>query len=80
MSNHSLKLTALAAATSLLLTACGGGSSGGDQSAPFVPKTVQGVAVDFYVGGATVYFDDCNGLTTTTNNEGKFNFLCTRQK
>lgn len=77
MSNHSLKLTALAAATSLLLTACGGGSSDGDQSAPFVPKTVQGVAVDFYVGGATVSFDDCNGLTTTTNNEGKFNFTTT---
>ena len=77
MSNYSIKLSALAAATSLLLTACGGGSSGGDQAAPFVPKTVQGVAVDFYVGGATVSFDDCDGLTTTTDNEGKFNFTTT---
>ena len=76
MSNYSIKLSALAAATSLLLTACGGGSSsGGDQSAPpFAPKTVEGVAVDFYVGGATVSFDDCNGLTTTTDDKGKFNF------
>ena len=62
MLKHSLKLTALAAATSLLLSGCGGSSSGGG-STPFTPKSVQGVAVDFYVGGATVSFDDCDGVT-----------------
>src|SRR5690606_39994029 len=73
MLKHSLKLTALAAATSLLLSACGG-SDNDHGASPFVPNTVQGVAVDFYVGGATISLDDCDGLTTETNDEGKFNF------
>lgn len=77
MLKHSLKLTALAAATSLLLSACGG-SDNDHGASPFVPKTVQGVAVDFYVGGATISLDDCDGLTTETNDEGKFNFTTTR--
>lgn len=77
MLKHSLKLTALAAATSLLLSACGGSDNDHDAS-PFVPKTVQGVAVDFYVGGATISLDDCDGVTTETNDEGKFNFTTTR--
>lgn len=77
MLKHSLKLTALAAATSLLLSACGGSSSGGG-STPFTPKSVQGVAVDFYVGGATVSFDDCDGVTTETDADGKFNYTTTQ--
>jgi len=77
MLKHSLKLTALAAATSLLLSACGG-SDNDHGASPFVPNTVQGVAVDFYVGGATISLDDCDGLTTETNDEGKFNFTTTR--
>lgn len=77
MLKHSLKLTALAAATSLLLSACGG-SDNDHGASPFVPKTVQGVAVDFYVGGATISLDDCDGVTTETNDEGKFNFTTTR--
>ncbi|MFV5466875.1 hypothetical protein [Acinetobacter towneri] len=77
MLKHSLKLTALAAATSLLLSGCGGSSSGGG-STPFTPKSVQGVAVDFYVGGATVSFDDCDGVTTETDADGKFNYTTTQ--
>ncbi|WP_435337481.1 hypothetical protein [Acinetobacter sp. LH3_13] len=77
MLKHSIKLTALAAATSLLLSACGGSSSGGG-STPFTPKSVQGVAVDFYVGGATVSFDDCDGVTAETDADGKFNYTTTQ--
>lgn len=77
MLKHSLKLTALAAATSLLLSGCGGSSSGGG-STPFTPKSVQGVAVDFYVGGATVSFDHCDGVTTETDADGKFNYTTTQ--
>lgn len=71
MLKHSLKLTALAAATSLLLSACGGSSSGGS-TAP--APTIKGLAVDGPLAGATVTFVDCNNAQVETDNEGNFTF------
>ena len=71
MLKHSLKLTALAAATSLILSACGGGSSGGS-TAP--AQTIKGLAIDGPLAGATVTFVDCNNAQVETDNEGKFTF------
>ncbi|ONG42149.1 hypothetical protein BKE30_01225 [Alkanindiges hydrocarboniclasticus] len=67
------KTTALALATSsLLLAGCGGGSSDNDSNTPQVaPK---GKVIDFYLSGATVRFDGCNGQTTVTDTQGGFNF------
>lgn len=66
------KTTALAFATSsLLIAGCGGSSSDGG-SAPRVEPT--GKVIDFYLSGATVKFDDCNGVTRITNSTGGFNF------
>lgn len=71
MLKHSLKLTALAAATSLILSACGGSSSGGS-TAP--APTIKGLAIDGPLAGATVIFVDCNNAQVETDNEGKFTF------
>lgn len=71
MLKHSLKLTALAAATSLILSACGGSSSGGS-TAP--APTIKGLAIDGPLAGATVTFVDCNNAQVETDNEGKFTF------
>lgn len=71
MLKHSLKLTALTAATSLILSACGGGSSGGS-TAP--AQTIKGLAIDGPLAGATVTFVDCNNAQVETDNEGKFTF------
>ncbi|WP_180187044.1 hypothetical protein [Acinetobacter sp. YH01012] len=71
MLKHSLKLTALAAATSLILSACGGSSSGGS-TAP--APTIKGLAVDGPLAGATVTFVDCNNAQVETDNEGNFTF------
>lgn len=88
MINRTFKLTTLAIATTLL-TACGGGggsSSGGSTNPPTTPpytgKTLNGVAIDFYLAGATVQFDDCkdesgNPLTVETNAQGQFEFTTT---
>ena len=66
------KTTALAFATSsLLIAGCGGSSSDGG-SAPRVEPT--GKAIDFYLSGATVTFDGCDGATRLTNATGGFNF------
>ncbi|MFZ0331109.1 MAG: hypothetical protein WAL54_07875, partial [Acinetobacter bohemicus] len=46
-------------------------------TAPFAPKSISGAAVDFYLANATVKFDDCNGLTTTTDAQGQFSFKTT---
>lgn len=71
MLKHSLKLTALAAATSLILSACGGGSSGGSTEPA---QTIKGLAIDGPLAGATVTFLDCNNAQVETDNEGKFTF------
>ncbi len=71
MLKHSLKLTALAAATSLILSACGGSSSGGS-TAP--AQTIKGLAIDGPLAGATVTFVDCNNAQVETDNEGNFTF------
>ncbi len=71
MLKHSLKLTALAAATSLILSACGGSSSGGS-TAP--APTIKGLAIDGPLAGATVTFVDCNNAQVETDNEGNFTF------
>lgn len=72
MLKHSLKLTALAAATSLLLSGCGGSSSGGGSNSP--APTIKGLAVDGPLAGATVTFVDCNNAQVETDNEGNFTF------
>ena len=48
--------------------------SNNSSTAPFTSKPISGAAVDFYLANATVKFDDCNGLTTTTDAQGKFSF------
>ena len=71
--NIIFKTTALALATSsLLLAGCGGGSSDNGSSTPQVaPK---GKAVDFYLSGATVKFENCGGVTRVTDAQGGFEF------
>ena len=84
MFNTKFKLTSLALASSLLV-ACGGGggdSTGGSTPPPYNGKQVNGVAVDFYLAGATVQFNDCKDsnnkpLTVKTNAQGTFNFTTT---
>ncbi|AXY55584.1 hypothetical protein CDG60_02615 [Acinetobacter chinensis] len=73
---QTIKHSVLAIAIGSLITACGGGGGGGSSnpSTPFTPKTVSGVAVDFYLNGSTVTFDDCNGVSTTTGAQGTFSF------
>lgn len=80
MLKHSLKLTALAAATSLLLSGCGGSSSGGGSNSP--APTIKGLAVDGPLAGATVTFVNCNNAQVETDNEGNFTFPqgCTSSK
>ncbi len=77
--NKFIKHTFLATSVAALLTACGGGGGGSSDSSgtPFAPKTISGTAVDFYLKNATVKFDDCNGLTTTTDENGEFSFETT---
>ncbi|WP_228200190.1 hypothetical protein [Acinetobacter tianfuensis] len=81
MKHKSLKFSVLSIALTSLLTACGGGS-GGSTETPFTPKTVSGTAVDFYLSGATVQFDNCKNtdgsfVTVQTNATGKFSFETT---
>ena len=73
--NKYIKYTFLATTITTLLTACAG-SDGSDNNSttPFASKSISGTAVDFYLKNATVKFDDCNGLTTTTDAQGKFSF------
>lgn len=70
MFNRTFKLTTLAIATSLL-AACGGGGS--SSSAPVAP-TINGLAIDGPLAGATVTFTECNNATTTTKSDGTFTF------
>ncbi len=72
MFNRTFKLTTLAIATSLL-AACGGGGGGGSSSTPVAP-TINGLAVDGPLAGATVTFTECNNATTTTKSDGTFTF------
>ena len=73
--NKYIKHTFLATTITTLLTACAGSDGSNNSStAPFAPKSISGAAVDFYLANATVKFDDCNGLTTTTDAQGKFSF------
>lgn len=75
MFNTKFKLTSFALASSLLV-ACGGGSGGDSSTPPQISKTFSGVAVDFYLEGATVRLDDCNNATfkNATDKDGKFKF------
>ena len=73
--NKYIKYTFLATTITTLLTACAGSDGSNNSStAPFASKPISGAAVDFYLKNATVKFDDCNGLTTTTDAQGKFSF------
>ncbi|MND57127.1 hypothetical protein D3C80_482490 [compost metagenome] len=73
--NKYIKYTFLATTITTLLTACAGSDGSNNSStAPFASKPISGAAVDFYLKNATVKFDDCNGLTTTTDLQGKFSF------
>ena len=73
--NKYIKHTFLATTITTLLTACAGSDGSNNSStAPFTSKPISGAAVDFYLANATVKFDDCNGLTTTTDAQGKFSF------
>lgn len=76
--NKYIKYTFLATTITTLLTACAGSDgSNNNSTTPFAPKSISGTAVDFYLKNATVKFDDCNGLTTTTDAQGKFSFKTT---
>ena len=76
--NKYIKYTFLATTITTLLTACAGSDGSNNSStAPFAPKSISGTAVDFYLANATVKFDDCNGLTTTTGAQGQFSFETT---
>lgn len=76
--NKYIKYTFLATTITTLLTACAGSDGSNNSStAPFAPKSISGAAVDFYLANATVKFDDCNGLTTTTDAQGQFSFKTT---
>jgi hypothetical protein len=70
MSKKIFKFTTLAFATSFLAACGGGGSSSG------ISQSLSGVAVDFYLAGATVKLDDCNNveILNATDANGKFNF------
>ncbi|MGX5698869.1 hypothetical protein ACWKWF_04560 [Acinetobacter kookii] len=70
MFNRTFKLTTLAIATSLLAACGGGGSSSSTPAAP----TINGLAVDGPLAGATVTFTECNNATTTTKSDGTFTF------
>lgn len=73
--NKYIKYTFLATTITTLLTACAGSDGSNNSStAPFTSKPISGTAVDFYLANATVKFDDCNGLTTTTGAQGQFSF------
>ena len=76
--NKYIKYTFLATTITTLLTACAGSDGSNNSStAPFASKSISGTAVDFYLANATVKFDDCNGLTTTTDAQGQFSFKTT---
>ena len=76
--NKYIKYTFLATTITTLLTACAGSDgSNNNSTAPFTSKPISGAAVDFYLANATVKFDDCNGLTTTTDAQGQFSFKTT---
>ncbi|OTG95874.1 hypothetical protein B9T24_08905 [Acinetobacter sp. ANC 4654] len=76
--NKYIKYTFLATTITTLLTACAGSDGSNNSSTtPFAPKSISGAAVDFYLKNATVKFDDCNGLTTTTDLQGQFSFETT---
>ena len=76
--NKYIKYTFLATTITTLLTACAGSDGSNNSStAPFTSKPISGTAVDFYLANATVKFDDCNGLTTTTDAQGQFSFKTT---
>ena len=76
--NKYIKYTFLATTITTLLTACAGSDGSNNSStAPFTSKPISGTAVDFYLANATVKFDDCNGLTTTTGAQGQFSFKTT---
>ena len=78
--NKYIKYTFLATTITTLLTACAGSDGSNNSStAPFAPKSISGAAVDFYLANATVKFDDCNGLTTTTGAQGQFSFDTTAE-
>lgn len=86
MNYKSIKLSALSIALASALTACGGGgsdsSSGGSTTPVYDGKKVEGVAVDFYLAGATVQFDNCldnegKPITVKTNAQGTFEFTTT---
>ena len=76
--NKYIKYTFLATTITTLLTACAGSDGSNNSSAaPFAPKSISGTAVDFYLKNATVKFDDCNGVTTKTGEQGQFSFETT---
>lgn len=67
----------LSLALSLLLAACGGGGGGGLPWSS--PNTLNGVAVDGYLQGASVFLDldqdgvqDADEPSTTTDNQGRY--------
>lgn len=57
-----------------LVAGCGSDNNNDGGAAPITPATqTSGKAVDFYLSGATVTFEDCTGKpTTTTTAEGSF--------
>lgn len=71
------KTTALAFATSsLLIAGCGGSSSDGGNNGGSTPQVAaKGKAVDFYLSGAKVTFDNCaNAAAATTDSVGAFEY------
>ena len=75
----------------LLIVSCGGGGgngSGGNEASNLVVDVlVQGVVVDGYISGATVFFDensnnrlDSSEISTTSDSSGNFSLTISNDK
>lgn len=70
------KICVFTMAVSGFLAACGD-SSKEAESTSFTPTTIQGTAVDFYLKGADIKFDDCENTSIKTDANGNFSFTTT---
>lgn len=71
-----LKISVLSAAMATL-AACGGGGGGGSSTPTYSSKTVNGVAVDFYLADATITFSNPNCAPIKTDKNGHFELKTT---
>lgn len=71
MFSKALKISVLSTAMATL-AACGGGGGGGSAAPTYTSKTVNGVAVDFYLADATISFTNKNCSPIKTDAKGQF--------